>query len=41
MIGRKRSRQAWNIASSGKIAVTLGVQRKVDHHDGVFLHNAY
>ncbi len=41
MIGRKRSRQAWKIASSGaEAAVALGLQREVDHHDGVFLHDA-
>ncbi len=41
MIGRKRSRQAWKIASSAVLpSAALGLQGKVDHHDGVLLHNA-
>ena len=40
MIGRKRSRQASKIASSGSLPfVALGLQREVDHHDGVLLHD--
>ena len=40
-IGRKRSRQAWWIASRGAQALlALGVEREVDHHDRVLLHDA-
>ena len=40
-IGRKRSRQAWRIASSGVIAVApLGGDGEVHHHDAVLLHDA-
>jgi hypothetical protein len=40
-IGRKRSRQAWWIASRGDMpCVPLGVQREVDHHDRVLLDDA-
>ena len=41
MMGRKRSRQAWKIASSGGLpSLALGLEREVDHHDGVLLHDA-
>ena len=41
MIGRKRSRQAWWIASRGDMPlVALGLEREVDHHDRVLLHDA-
>ena len=41
MIGRKRSRQAWKIASFGaEVAAALGLEGEVDHHDRVLLHDA-
>ena len=41
MIGRKRSRQASKIASSGDLpSLALGLEREVDHHDRVLLHDA-
>ena len=41
MIGRKRSRQASWIASSGLLpSIALGLQREVDHHDRVLLDDA-
>ena len=41
MIGRKRRLQAWRIASAGPLAlVALGMDREVDHHDRVLLHQA-
>ena len=42
MIGRKRSRQACTIASRGDMpCVALGLEREVDHHDRVLLHDAH
>ena len=41
MIGRKRSRHGLEDRVAGReLAVALGVDREVDHHDGVFLHDA-
>ena len=41
MIGRKRNRQAWWIASRGLLpSMPLGLQREVDHHDRVLLDDA-
>ena len=41
MIGRKRSRHAWWIASRGDMPLlALGLEREVDHHDRVLLHDA-
>ncbi len=41
MMGRKRSRQASWIASRGdQVPVALGLEREVDHHDGVLLDDA-
>ena len=40
MMGRKRVRQAWKIASRGASLRALGLQREVHHHDGVFLDDA-
>ena len=40
MIGRKRSRQASRIASSGVAALALRIERDVDHHDRVLLDDA-
>ena len=41
MIGRKRSRHAWWIDSSGDMPViALRLEREVDHHDRVLLHDA-
>ena len=40
-IGRKRSRQACRIASTRRHALdALGLEREVDHHDGVLLDDA-
>jgi hypothetical protein len=40
-IGRKRSMQASKIASLGALALlALGLQREIDHHDGVLLDDA-
>jgi len=40
MMGRKRSRAAWKMASSGGRLPCARLERKVDHHDGVLLHDA-
>ena len=41
MIGRKRSRHASRIASSGFLcSLALGFEREVDHHDRVLLDDA-
>jgi hypothetical protein len=40
-MGRKRSRQAWKMASRGaRPAVAFGVEGEVDHHDRVLLDDA-
>ena len=40
-IGRKRSRQAWKIASSGDLpASRCGGEREIDDHDGILLDDA-
>ena len=42
MIGRKRSIAAFTIESRGdKPSLALRVEREVDHHDGVLLHDAH
>ena len=41
MIGRKRTRHASNIASAGDLpSLALRLDREVDHHDAVLLHEA-
>jgi hypothetical protein len=42
MIGRKRIRQAWKIASGRRQChrAAAAIQGEVDHHDGVFLDDA-
>jgi hypothetical protein len=40
MIGRKRSRHASKIASLGRLPSRARVEREVDHHDRVLLHDA-
>jgi len=40
IMGRKRTRQASWMASAGENALrVLDLQREVDHHDGVLLHD--
>ena len=42
MIGRKRSRLACTMESRGRQALrALGLEREVDHHDGVLLDDAH
>jgi hypothetical protein len=40
MIGRKRSEQARAIAARGSSRGALGIDREIDHHDGVLLDDA-